>query len=1440
MRKLMISLAAVCAVGNVLADAEWSGSGTLTANSLEELNAVSPLWLGSGTIRYLGESGTCTGTLKFNGLLHKAGTLFVDGGKTLALTAVETTAGSNAFVKAGAGELNLKNVTVTRFGASSPGTGGTGSSPHWDADGNFDSNADGSLMVQDGTLSISGGDVQSGGTVLVGVRGTNAPCLKLDNGAKLTAGGALYMARGTHSTNENQVTKVLVDGGSLLKASCFSSGWSNGMPSPYLARSLVDVRGGSTVQFGASERVYLGQSFGYTTLRIDDHSRVTSDRDNVTEGCLQLGIDATTTNTVTVTDGSLLGGYSLGLRSSTSLTAEDSTIAFDRTDINRFVSTSTEMLQGGNGRGYLSLNGVTLSNYTARTFIRDWFTTHTNILVGAKGLKVVSVGAEAVLDGIPTKASGTSGQTIVKSGSGRVALRPSELPVTATEGPLAFYTDSRRTRAFNDANSKVPSAAVTGAAGESVDAIGEYAFANLALAHPSGTIRLLARGDEAYIHTWRCNKSAWVMPGGAIRLTPGQTSAATYGNVVNREKIRIDESFEISWDYFAHHTTATVANGFFLFFENSAGLNVTGEANWGLDGLANSFAAGFENGADSVRFVEDGTLVEDAVHKHSVGFGSGLPDGRDKELRCKLAYDAEKHEARFSYACARGYWEHAYAIDLATKCGGAEAYFGFCAANAQTFPTEHCIEHVRVAKTGTKTGDTLMGGRLTVAADATQKVELAPLGAKAGFAMNSLSYGDGATLDVGIAESDGYAASHPSVPDLTDPSLWETWGATNSWTPVWHADGTVQLATNMVNPSITTYKSYTSGGICTKDLYPLNGDWTAEFDYDLAKCSNPAADYLYFSVGSNVKPSTEWAERGVSFRIRFYNSSCTPTHQTSLTVRKQYSQVIRADGADADELFIAPIDLQKQRKAHVKVMYAAAEKKVTVAISNDAGSYTATYSNVDLPYLFNNGNYPGKAMTKFGFRGQVGGSWTEHRIGNFRVACDALARSQPTVARTDEAYLAFDAMSGTGTLVKKGEGSLGFFSPTNGPVAALRVEEGGLRLMKRPLDPFTVGAGAGFVFSDWDGSYTRANGVKIGRFSRSNQAVSANSLRRVRVDRSWRCTFTLDLRHPTNNDANQADALSVFLHNSSRGNEVCGTCYDSAAYRSGGIDKSVALGWYVYLPSANYGLMYYGTNGNFDKQAALEYGLRLYGRVTDVTLTWDRTTKKLVSTLSRAGEEPVTCEVATVDIPVTVGDKYAYLGFGTGGGGSQMEALFNDLKFETTEDVGDELADAKYANAVTLTADETPVVLDSTVANGTYRLADTVRLTAQDPVVVATAADAAGTLALGAVTADGTNVTFRAENGAKISVESVSGAQAVTVDGGTLAIGSATAFDPKTRLYLVNGAALQLDYEGVLSVKDVFVGGVRTKGSFAAGDVDWIVGGSGRLSSQHGLMILLR
>ena len=98
MRKLMISLAAACAVGNVLADAEWSGSGTLTANSLEELNAVSPLWLGSGTIRYLGESGTCTGTLKFNGLLHKAGTLFVDGGKTLALTAVETTDGSNAFV----------------------------------------------------------------------------------------------------------------------------------------------------------------------------------------------------------------------------------------------------------------------------------------------------------------------------------------------------------------------------------------------------------------------------------------------------------------------------------------------------------------------------------------------------------------------------------------------------------------------------------------------------------------------------------------------------------------------------------------------------------------------------------------------------------------------------------------------------------------------------------------------------------------------------------------------------------------------------------------------------------------------------------------------------------------------------------------------------------------------------------------------------------------------------------------------------------------------------------------------------------------------------------------------------------------------------------------------------------------------------------------------
>jgi len=1427
----------------------FSGNGTLTVDTLTTLNGYNPLYLGTGTIRYLGESGTYTGTLTFNGPKSKAGTIDVDTGKVLTLTSVSTPTASatNGFVKTGTGELVLQGVTAQRFGCSYIGAGTAGSTPHWDANGNFDTNADGSLLVLDGTLTVDGGSPRTLGNILVGSRGTNAPCLKLVNGATLTTDGALYVARGTQAPAADKPVKVLLDGGSTLDAKACSTGWSNYMPTPYLPRTLIDVRGESWLKLGGGERFFCGQSGGYHDVVVTESSKLTSERDSTTVGGLVLGDSSATTTTVSVTDHSLLGGYSLSVRNTASLSMTDSTLAFDRSAMTHYASTSVDV--GGVGRGSVFLDGVTLTNYTAHTLLLDWFTRQTNVAVGAKGLVVDSSSADAVMDGILTPVKNTSGQTVTKRGMKRVALRPTAIPVTAAQGPLAFYTGSQRTRAYNDANSTVPAATVTGAAGENIDGLGEGAFANLALAHPNGTLRLLAQGEEAHLHGWKCVGDAWVMPGGVIRLTPGETAKDTSGITLNREKVRVDESFTIHWDYFANYTTSTCANGCFLFFETAPGFSITSVgSNWGLSGLTKSFAVGFENGARAVRFVENGVYSDDATHKLSIGLGGKLfPDVRTNAAHCTLAYDAVQHKARFTFGDSRGYWEYEYDVNLATVCAANEAYFGFSAANQKSYPTEHCVEHVRFERATAKTGATPMGGRLTVAAGATQAVTLVPDGTKAGFTMNGLTYADGATLDVGVESADSYRRTHAAL-DLTNPDLWKKYGANGTWQPVWNADGSVQLSCNEKNPNITSYNAFTSGGIVTQDYYPMNGDWTIDYDFDLGTSSKPAADVIYFNVGTGLAASTQRTSTGLTLHMRYYNAKTVPTHLTTLSLYKNNSLQTPV-GQSTNVLTLGTIDLQKQRQVHVNLAYVKATQQLTVTLSNTAGTESFTYGNIDCQTLFSGwSSVLNRTEAQFSFLGEVGGSWAQNKISHFTVSCAAQARSQATDDRLDDAYLAFDSLAGAGTLVKQGAGAFAFTDPAATPVSALRVEEGGLRLMKRSLDPFTV-AGSGFVFSDWDGSYSRANGVSIGRFGRSNQAVSANSRRRVRVDKSWRCTFSLDLRHPTNNDTAQADAIAFFLHNSSRGNEVCGLNYGSAGFSGGGINKSACLRWFVYKPGGapSYGRLICsdaeGANSitkYYDTTTGGEGCIRMYGRVTDVTIAWDRTTKNLTVTMARTGEASVTNTFENVDIPAKVGDSYAYLGLSTGGGGSQTEPAFNDFRFETTEALGDTLAASPYAQAVTLTAAETPVVIDSTVANGVYRLANTVSLTAADPVVTARAADAAGTLALGAVTTAGETVTFRAEDGAKISVDAVNGAKRVTVTGGTLVVNAVNAFDADVEIYLVNGAKVQLDFAGVLHAHRIYVDGVSARGAFGAGDAAWIAGGTGRVCTVTGTLLLLR
>jgi autotransporter-associated beta strand protein len=213
-----------------------------------------------------------------------------------------------------------------------------------------------------------------------------------------------------------------------------------------------------------------------------------------------------------------------------------------------------------------------------------------------------------------------------------------------------------------------------------------------------------------------------------------------------------------------------------------------------------------------------------------------------------------------------------------------------------------------------------------------------------------------------------------------------------------------------------------------------------------------------------------------------------------------------------------------------------------------------------------------------------------------------------------------------------------------------------------------------------------------------------------------------------------------------------------------------------------------------------------------------------------------------INVPTDVGSDYAYVGFGGGTGGSYADMRVRDFRmtYDTSADV---TASQSYLASLLLpTASANTVMLDTSLLNGTFRIASA---TVGDGAVLGVdTAQQPGTLVLGAVTQSG-DAAYPVAGGCTLALSNVTGGASLTKTGaGTLALAGTVAtytgatrleagtlsadaarLPPGTDLYVTSGATLNLAFAGKQYVHALFVNGVSMPGgTYTSASAAWITG----------------
>jgi len=1369
-----------------------------------------PVVLGEGAFRYTGPSAAFARDLTLRAgvqaATNRAAVIDItDPAATLTVSGQVRTEGG-AFVKTGPG-----TVAFTFPGAQTIGLnyyGGASGVLAFDEDGIL-TNGNNRFTIERGTVRLGAPGqtnvIQAG---WVGCRSLYSPTLEINGGYHRFINDFFTIGRGTGTSASPQSPGMIIDGGATVTMEGSGFVMSNAQGEPdHRCRPWLRIDGGSTLKVNGS--IFLGEHNRATgTVDVVNGSTFISDHQTSDRGLIvSPSYDADMT--VTFDSASTNRAYLMRVaRGGKVIYKGGSVLELDGSPVNATA--------GGNTEGSVTFDNATLKQRTA-TRSADWFTGSHSLFVGSGGL-TVDVSTYGWI-GPALKPSGTGG-AITKTGPGTLALPPPQVPVTVAAGTLALAAD-----AVNVA--PATTAPITVLPGASLQVSG----ANVLNVTPVLTDTLLLKAPSLASHSDNWTFGGIAQAGrtdGHLRLTYDLSTNPGAGSAWLTRKRAVTGPWTARFTYRVFAQTTTPADGVAFIIQNDSrgtaalagtALNAGYQTSTGIPGISNSVAIGLI-GYTSYRRLTLGqgglwTVTNTVLPSFD---NSGAPwqvtvryDGAGT-----LGVEVERPDRLFRHA-------QTYAVNLADEVGADEAYVGFAAGVGGSYGahtiTDFTFEN-DVAELWSAAIPHRLGGAFTLGTDEALPVALLPSAEHSAFSLGSLTYSDGAALDISTAAADTIPvpAALPEI-SLTNQSMWVLSGSAR-----WLPDGTLAHTIAAVNQP--------SGSSKTADRYPVAGSWTARIGYAFGEASGLPADLIQFRfINGSKNFAVEW---------RYYDGSIHSTRLKIIT--NGVKRVITDD--------IAPVTLTNRIPATFVLKYDSPAKMLTVtSIQDGVGTNVTAISDIDIAAAL------GATDATMGFNGVTGGQYTENIITDFSFTPLSSADLMTIPASSAPASLAFDSYSGTGALTVR-NGTLNLPGDVGRPTAdlAVRLEDGaGLLLGKVSLAPLDAARG---TRSDWLFS-------QIGRWVSSdtmqfcaavnNTNGTVTSTRRVRVSDAWTCTFDYTWGSGMNSPA---DAFCLFLHNDPRGPGYSKGNTGGAGFQD--MQNSVGVRWYFYPnnTSGEKNRVAIGYNGSFiaDSRQLYEPVLFYSNALTRVTVKYDPVAKTLTSIIGNDGPRSDTLNPAReflavtnvftdVDIAQRVGGDYAHVGFGGGTGGVNAEMRVRDVRF-SSDTPSDAMSDVDSLASLELPAAAAGLVtLDSPVPDGTFNI-PTLTLGDGATLALATCGVPTPTLALGAVTLDGEGA-FDVPITAQCKVESVTGTGSLVKRGaGTLALTAQTAgyvgvtrleagtlaldaarLPRATDLHVTSGATLGLAFTGKQYVHTLTVDGVPMPGGvYTTEKAAWITG----------------
>lgn len=1361
----------------------------LGGSSTDPANLV----LGEGTFRYTGASATMNRgyTLLPGVSTNRAAVIDVTNATTTLTIAGKVAAPGGAFIKTGEGTLaftypGYQELSKNRLPNKENGV------ITYDANGVAATNEYATFTLERGRMILGAPgqtNLINSSSGWIGCKTLASPRLDIIGGVTRFVNGYLTIGRGTGTTASPQSPSMYISNGSYVTVEGSglvldnSNGQANHRCRPILSLDNSTLRVAGDIFFSEDGNAT-------TTVNVANNSLLISDSTAINRWGMSLSpADGAKTDVTFSNNSTGLVYYVSVRRGSTLNVVSNSVFTMD--------GTTTNITLFGYNLGTVRFNNGLLSQRTT-AITSDWFNRLTNVWVGANDM-TINVASHAWLDPVLRADPASPGGKVIKKGNGTLSMRPTGLNVQVDAGKISFASEYPWTTNGNTGT-------LTLSSGSSIELAGAGGAGSMNLGLAGAPLTFSTHNLCLNPDLWRYNERAMKRADGYLQLAAN--SANIRGSAFLQRRFAVSNAWTASFSYIAWTTSGTPADGFSFILHNDprGTMAIGGSGAWlgyadsTTNRITNSVAVGINvYGTQSIKLGRQGTFVD------ARNLSASLPNLALTPVKTRFTVSYDGVGVLTAVVMRDGFTPYRYTwpVNLVAELGSGEAYVGFGAGTGNAFAQHTVCDFLFDNGSTPLVPYCRYGGRLALSSGETLNASLTPSRFQRGFVSGQLAYADSAVLNVSTP-----VAVPPA--SLANQALWALSGKAH-----WLTDGRLAVSSNAVN---------SSGYANTTNRYPVTGSWTARFGFDMGQATVPPADYITFTVQNNSTNNTlANPTPGLSVMWRYYEGG---TNYTSLRIYTNSVQVYATNN-------IAPINLMTGQHANMTVAYDAPTKALTVTTIQGTGTNITLFANVDVLTALAN-----QTEAYLGFSAFTGGLYAENIISDFSFTSPS--------SGTAGGYLAFDKISGTGTLVKRGNAAFALQGDLDLPTsnAVLRLEQGALLLRKNNHEAIdTAGARSEWIFSPtgmWGDDGTLQVTANV-----LNSVGTGTSTRRIRVSDAWTATFSFLFGARS---TPPADAFSFFMHNDPRGPTAVGGNAGNAGYS--GITRSIGLRWYFYPLDLNgfANTTSVGHNGVWSDGAARQSHapLSLTNGVTDFVVKYNPTAATLTSVMSQ-GALVITNTFTGVSIATDIGDNFAFVGFGGGCGGSCGEMRIKNFRL-VSDLPSDALPNQQVLGSLILPGLATnTATLDTSVPNSSFKFGTA---TVGDGAVFGVdTAQQNGTLTLGSVTQSGA-ATYSVAAGCTLALANVTGGATFTKTGaGTLALAgtaatytgntvlgagtlalSAACLPSTTDLYVTSGAMLNIAFAGKQYVHSLYVNGVQQHGGqYTVLNASWLIAGPGVL-----------